>query len=294
MSKIKIIGDSSCDIPVSAEETLNISLVPLTVDIDGELFLDRKEITSAEFFEKLKSCRQTPKTALAGPELFLEQYRKAAEEGYDGVIVITIASAASGTYQAAKIASEMVREEVPELDITVVDSQGLSYVTGALVLEAAKLAKTGASKSQILERIHYVLRHFHVYFTVDSLEYLRKGGRISAVKAALGTMLDLKPILTVKEGLVVQVENVRGGKKAMSRMVELIAEKIGESPLECVSIGYGTVPGKVEFLSKKLENMTGLKEFDTFEVGVVIGAHAGPGFSALFVVNSEITNDWVK
>ena len=294
MSKIKIIGDSSCDIPRHYEEELNVSLVPLTVDIDGELYLDRVEITSAEFFEKLESCKNFPKTSLAGPDLFLEQYRKAKEEGYDTIIAITIASVASGTHQAAKIAAEMMKEEAPELDITVVDSQVLSYVTGLLIIESATLAKKGASKQEILDRIRYIQLHFDVYFTLDTLEYLKKGGRISATKAVLGTMLDLKPILTLKDGLVVQVENVRGEKKAMGRIVELIAQRKGEAPLERVTIGHGTVSGKVEFLAKKLESAMGITEYDTFEVGVVIGAHTGPGLSAVFVINPEITNDWIK
>ncbi len=294
MSNIKIIGDSSCDIPRHYEKELNISLVPLTVDIDGELYLDRVEITSAEFFEKLETCKNFPKTSLAGPDLFLEQYKKAKEEGYDTIISITIASVASGTYQAAKIAAEMMKEEAPELDITVVDSQVLSYVTGLLIMESATLAKKGASKQEILDRIRYIQLHFDVYFTLDSLEYLKKGGRISATKAALGTMLDLKPILTLKDGLVVQVENVRGEKKAMSRIVELIAQRKGNAPLERVTIGHGTVSGKVEFLAKKLESAMGITEYETFEVGVVIGAHTGPGLSAVFVINPEITNDWIK
>ncbi len=294
MSNIKIICDSSCDVPRQYEEELNISFAPLTIDIDGELYLDRISITAAEFYAKLETCKNTPKTALAGPEMFLEQYKKAKEEGYDAIIAITIASVASGTHQAAKIAAELMKEEAPEVDVTVVDSQALSFAAGLQVIEAAKLAKAGASKQEILDRIRYIQLHFDVYFTVDSLEYLKKGGRISAAKAAIGTMLDLKPILTLKDGLVVQVENVRGEKKAMGRIVELISQNIGATPLEQVYIGHGTVPGKVEFLAKKLGSATGITDYETFEIGVVIGAHAGPGLSAVFVINPEITNDWIK
>lgn len=291
---IKIIGDSSCDMPRRYEEEYDISLVPLSVEIDGEIYKDRYEITSAEFFEKLKGSKNFPKTSLAGPELFLEQFRIAKENGYDTIITITISAVASGTHQAAKIAAEMMKEEAPELDITVIDSQYLSYPIAYMVIEAGRLAKEGASKQEILDRIKYIQQHINVYFTVDSLEYLRKGGRISAAKAVLGTMLDLKPILTLRDGLVEQVENVRGEKKAMTRMVELIAEHKGNAPLEMIVIGHGTVPGKVEFIRKKMESLLGVTENETFEVGVVIGAHAGPGFSAVFVINPEFTNDWVK
>ena len=291
---IKIIGDSSCDMPACYEKEYNISIVPLTVEIDGKIYKDRIEITPAEFFEKLQSSKNFPKTSLAGPELFLEQFRKALEEGYDTIIAITIPAVASGTHQAAKIAAEMMKEEAPQLDITVVDSQYLCYPIAYMLIEAGRMAKEGASKQEILDRVHYIQKHIDVYFTVDSLEYLRKGGRISAAKAVLGTMLDLKPILTVRNGLVEQVENVRGEKKAMTRMVELIAEHKGEAPFEAVAIGHGTVPGKVEFIRKKLESVLGVTEDECFEVGVVIGAHAGPGFSAVFVINPEFTNDWVK
>ena len=291
---IKLIGDSSCDIPARYEEEYNISIVPLTVEIDGNTYKDRIEISPAEIFDKLKTSKNFPKTSLAGPELFLEQFRKAKDEGYDTVIAITIPAVASGTHQAAKIAAEMMKEEAPGLDITVVDSQMLSFPIGYLLVEAGRMAKDGASKQEILDRIHYLQLHTNVYFTVDSLEYLRKGGRISAAKAVLGTMLDLKPILTLKDGLVEQVENVRGEKKAMARMVELIALHKGAAPLEMVAVGHGTVPGKVEFIQKKLASSLGVTETETFEVGVVIGAHAGPGFSAVFVINPEFTNDWIK
>lgn len=291
---IKIIGDSSCDMPLHYEQEYDITIVPLTVEIDGQLYQDRYEITPEIFFQKLEECKAFPKTSLAGPEKFLEQYRIAAEQGYDTVIVITIPAAASGTHQAARIAAEMMQEEHPALDITVVDSQMLCYPIGYQVKEAGRLAKEGASKQEILDRIRYIQLHTDVYFTVDSLKFLQKGGRISAAKAALGTILDLKPILTLKNGLVEQVENVRGEKKAMSRMVELITSRPGADALEMVSIGHGTVPGKVEFLRKKLEAALGRQEDETFEVGVVIGAHAGPGFSAVFVINPEFQNEWIK
>lgn len=291
---IKIITDSSCDMPRHYETDYNIGIAPLQVTIDGKTFLEWYELTSAEFFSLLENSKDTPKTALAGPDRFLEQYRKAVEEGFDQALVITIPAAASGTNQAAKIASEMFREEYPDFEITVLDSQYLCYPYGYLVVEAARMAQEGASKEEVIQRIRYLQKHYVAYFAVDTLEYLRRGGRINMAKAVMGTLLDLKPILTLRSGLVEQVEMVRGSKKVMARLVELLQQGKTDLPFEKMFVGHLGAPDKAKQLEDRLQAAFGVDEFEEFEVGVVVGAHAGPGFLAVFAINPAVENDWVR
>ena len=293
MGRIKIVTDSSCDMPRHYKEELNIAVAPLMVTLDGKTYREWYDILPGEFMRLLTETKDFPKTSLVTPELFLEEFKKAAGEGYDTIITITIPAAASGTFQSAQIAREMALEEFPGLDIEIVDSRFLCYVYGNLVVEAAKLALSGADKQEILDRIRYLQRHSEVYFAVDTLEYLRRGGRINAVKAAVGTMLNLKPILTLKNGLVEQVENVRGSKRVMSRLIELLQANKGDAPYEKVFVGHGAAPEKLKLLEDKLTEAFGATEFEEFEVGVVVGAHAGPGFLADFVINPEFSNDWL-
>lgn len=291
MSKIKIITDSSCDIPRHYKEELNIGICPLSVTLDGETYREWYEITPSEFMKKLVVSKDFPKTALAGPELFLEEYRKAEQEGYDTAIVITIAAVSSGTHQSAKIAAEMYEDEGGKCEIIVYDSNKLSFAYGVLVIGAGEVALRGGSKEEVLERIDYLSRHSEFYFGVDTLEYLKKGGRINAVKAAVGTMLDLKPILALKDGKVEQLETVRGSKRVFSAMLERLKANRGETPYDKVYFGFSGDDSKMKKLIEKYFAEFGECEYEIFELGVVVGAHAGPGVAAVFVINPEFESE---
>lgn len=294
MSKIKIVCDSSCDMPRHYEKELNIGICPLTVTIDGTVYKEWVELLPEDFYKLLVEAKEFPKTALAGPELFLEQYKAAEKDGFDSVIVFTLPAVASGTFQAANIAKEMYAEEGGKCRIETVDSKLLSYPYGYLVVNAAQMAADGKTVEEILEKTDYIRNHYELYFAVDSLEYLKKGGRINTVKAALGTLLDLKPILSLKGGLVEQVETVRGSKKILPTIIKMLKSHKGESDFEKVFVGSAANPEISEKYKAKLTEEFGCTEFEDFNVGVVVGAHAGPGFSAVFVINPEFENDYIN
>ena len=287
MSKIKIISDTSCDIQRHYKEELDIALCPLSVTIDGETYREWYDITPSEFMEKLVVANDFPKTALAGPELFLMEYKAAEKAGFDEAIVITIASTASGTHQSAKIAAEMYEDEGGKCKITIVDSKKLSFAYGIFVIAAGQMAKQGKSTREILERIEYLSRHSEVYFGVDTLEYLKKGGRINAVKATVGSLLDLKPILSLKGGKVEPLDTVRGSKRVFSTMLQYLKDNKGKAPYEKVYFGFSGDDSKMKKLMEKYFEEFGECEYEVFEIGVVVGAHAGPGLAAVFVINPE-------
>lgn len=287
MSKIKIICDSSCDIPRHYKDELDIAICPLSVTVDGETYREWYDITPSEFFEKLAAAKDFPKTSLAGPEAFLAEYKAAEEAGFDTAIVITIAAAASGTNQSARIAAEMYADEGGKCDIEVIDSEKLSFAYGVFVIEAGQMAKMGKSKEEIIERINFVRRHSEIYFGVDTLEYLKKGGRINAVKAAMGTLLDLKPILSLKDGIVEPLDTVRGSKKVFSTIIQRLKDNKGAAPYEKVYFGFSGDDSKMKKLMEKYFEEFGEPEYEIFEIGVVVGAHAGPGLAAVFVINPE-------
>ena len=287
MAKVKIITDSSCDIPRHYKDELNIGICPLSVTIDGVTYREWYDITASEFMKKLVEAKEFPKTALAGPELFLDEYRKAEQEGYETAIVVTIAAVSSGTYQSARIAAEMFADEGGKCEIIVYDSNKLSFGYGVMVIGAGEYAKEGRSKEEIIERMEYLSRHSEIYFGVDTLEYLKKGGRINAVKAAVGTMLDLKPILSLKGGKVEQLETVRGSKKVYSTIIQRLKDNRGEKPYDKVYFAFSGDDSKMKKLMEKYFEEFGECEYEIFELGVVVGAHAGPGVTAVFVINPE-------
>ncbi len=294
MSKIKIVCDSSCDMPRHYEKELNIGICPLSVTIGGETYREWFDLLPEDFYKLLVSVEEFPKTSLAGPELFLEQYRQAEKDGFEAVITFTLPAAASGTFQASTIAKEMYEDEGGKCRVETVDSKLLSYPYGYLVVNAAKMAQEDKTVEEILEKTEYIRRHYEIYFAVDSLEYLKRGGRINSVKAALGTLLDLKPILSLKNGLVEQVDTVRGSKKILPRIIQLLKSHKGDADFEKVVIGTAANPELSAKYKEKLTDEFGCTEFEDFNVGVVVGAHAGPGFSAVFVINPEFENDYIN
>ncbi len=291
MSKIKIICDSSCDIPRHYKDELDIAICPLTVTIDGETYREWYDITPSQFMEKLVAAKEFPKTALAGPELFLAEYKKAEEAGFDQALVITIAAEASGTHQSARIAAEMYADEGGKCKITVFDSGRLSFAYGIFVIAAGEMARDGKSIEEILERIAYLKAHTEVYFGVDTLEYLKKGGRINAVKAAVGTMLDLKPILSLKGGMVQPLDTVRGSKKVYSTIIERLKTNRGDTPYEKIIFAFSGDDSKMRKLMEKYFEEFGEPEYEIYELGVVVGAHTGPGVAAVFVINPEFQSE---
>jgi len=275
MSSIKIITDSTADIPKHFAEEYNITVVPLTVHFGDEAYKDWYDLSSEKFFAKLAESEVMPTTSQVPPSAFEQVFREEIQK-YDTIICFTISSKASGTYQSAVIARDMVLEE-QEGDIEIIDSMSFCYGYGIAVVEAARMAKAGKSKAEIMDKIRYLLENTDAYFIVDTLEYLKRGGRINMASAVIGSILNIKPILSIKDGLVVPVDKVRGSKKVIPKMIEMIKKGNYDVKGKTVALVHGAVPEKLAELKQELEAQFGISHFEISEVGCVVGAHSGPG-----------------
>lgn len=279
---VKIVTDSTADIPKHIIEQLNIHVVPLTVLFgDQESFEDGVDLTADQFYEKLTTSEVIPSTSQPTPYQFSEVYKAiATEHESPDIISIHVSSKLSGTYQSAHIASDMVKDET---EVTVVDTKKASYAVGVIVVEIAKLAQNGATKEQCLERMSELLKDTSVYFLVDTLEFLQKNGRLGTASAVFGSILKIKPILSLnKDGEVFPYDKVRGQKKAVSKILEYLERDYGQ---EVIHVGISHANCKedaIQIMSEMRQRFNMSTEVIT-DIGPVVGAHVGPGAVAISV-----------
>ena len=275
MRKVLIVTDSTADIPQTMQEELGLTVVPLKVHFGEETFEDGVDLTPDEFYKKLEEADRIPTTSQPTPHQFETEYRRLADENPESdIISIHLSSKLSGTYQSAYIASQTLGEDVP---VTVIDSKRASYAIGLIVVEVAVLAKQGATKEEVVARIDELLNEVTVFFMVDTLEYLEKNGRIGKASAVLGSLLKIKPILSLtEEGEVYPFEKVRGNKKAVNRILEEFNERFGQD-LVHVGISHAKAPEEAQKLMEKIKAQFNVKESVITNIGPVIGTHVGPG-----------------
>lgn len=281
MGKVRIVADSTSDIPAEIRERLGITIVPLKVLFGEETYLDSITINTDQFYERLKSSSVLPTTSQPSPLEFSEVYERLLDEDPEGPIIsIHLAAILSGTHQSAVIAESMLERPA---DITIVDSKSASYGIGLQVVRAAEMAQAGESKERILEEIQRIQNDLELYFLVDTLEFLHKGGRIGRASALIGSILNIKPILSLdKEGGVYSVDKVRGTKKAMARIAEMFKSTYGDDPVGLIIAGTDNKEAAEE-LGNRIKSELNVKEVGYTTVGSVIGVHTGPGTSAVFM-----------
>lgn len=283
MTNIRIVTDSSADIPVAVREALNIEFVPIKINFGDQEYLDTVTLHTEQFYDKLRTSEYFPKTSQPSTEQFLSVYRKLSGEPDTEVISINLSSSLSGTYQSAMIASAMLEEETG-FKVHVVDSRSASYGIGALVIAAAEAAQAGQSVEQILQLIRTMRENFYIYFLVDSLEFLHKGGRIGKASALFGSLLNIKPILSIDaEGEVTAVDKVRGHKKAIARILELLDADLAGRGIRRLYIAHANNREGAEQLNGAISERFGVAGGEFITLGPTIGAHAGPGTIAAFV-----------
>lgn len=276
----KIITDSTCDLPKHLIDDYGIIELPLTVHFGDSEYRDRVDITPEQFFEKLSESRTLPTTSQVSPSVFADVYKRELENGND-VISIHIASDLSGTYQSAVLAKKTLGDDSR---ISIVDSRTASMALGFVVLKAAQLLKKGVSRDEVLQDVENYKSRVKLFLVVDTLEYLKKGGRLSGTQAALGSMFNIKPILTInEEGKVVLLDKVRGEKKALKRLVEIVKET-RRSMSGCVlGVAHAKNPEKVVELEKMAIEEFGDIKFIEGDVGSVVATHAGPGAYGIII-----------
>jgi len=281
MAKIKIVTDSTADIPLDVRTSLGISMVPLKVHFGKDTYRDGVSIHAEQFYDLLMKSDSLPTTSQPSPVDFLELYKQLTEDSQTQVISIHLSSALSGTYQAAILAKSLLQNKA---DITIIDSKTASSGIGLLVIAAALAAKEGNTKEHIIALIHKLREQTELYFLVDTLDYLQKGGRIGKASAYIGSLLNIKPILSIDEsGEVYSVDKVRGKVKAMHRMMELIKQKIQSAQGIHVIIAHSHALETAEQFAAMLQDNFKVSSLSYTSIGPVIGTHAGPGAIGVFV-----------
>jgi DegV family protein with EDD domain len=285
MSKVKIVTDSTADIPKSLAEELNIMVVPLKVIFsEKESYEDGVTLNSDEFYEKLSIAEAIPTTSQPTPFQFEEVYRELIKKGESDIISIHISSKLSGTYQAATIAKGTLEDDI---NLHVINSKQASYGIGLIVVELANLAKQGKTLEECLSRLDELLAETKIFFLVDTLEYLQKNGRIGRASALLGSLLKIKPILSLNEdGEVYPFEKVRGQKKAVNRIIELMKEEYGGGPIH-VGVSHAVNEALANELLERTTRELDVKSEVLSTIGSVVGTHVGPGAVGLFVTKAK-------
>ena len=282
----QIITDSCCDFPTPMYETLGLSFVPLSVEFRGETNDDRNDDSLKEMYDGLRSG-QAAKTSAVNPSRWGEVIEPALSAGQD-VLVLAFSSGLSTTYQSAVIAAEELGEKYPERTIRVVDTLCASMGQGLLVWYACKKRDEGLSLDALYSWVMENRLHLCHWFTVDDLMYLKRGGRISAATALVGTMLQIKPLLHVDdEGHLISMAKARGRKAAIDALVRKAQELGAGYDNSTMFISHGDCREDAEYLAQQLKEKCGVKEVVISYVGAVIGSHSGPGTLALFFLGSH-------
>ncbi|MDR1688667.1 MAG: DegV family protein [Clostridiales bacterium] len=278
MSGIKIISDSSCDLTPELVSKYNISVVPFLVSFNGEkYFRENIDITNTEFYKTMRTTDVFPKTSLPTIATYAEEFKKYTSQGSD-VICFNLTSKFSGSHQSAVNAASAVNEEIGETKVYVVDSIQATCAQGAIVMEAAKMRDAGFTAAQIYEKINKLKETCIMYITVDSLIYLQRGGRVGKANALAGTLLNIKPIIVLKDGELVPLGKVRGRKKALNELAENIKKDVGGNMEDYeFFLANADESEEAEAFAESFEKEYGIKlSYPIMDVGVTIGAHIGP------------------
>lgn len=266
---IRIVTDSACDLPQKLADELQITIVPLTFRFDEEEFVDRASLTPAEFWARCSSSPVLPQTAAPAPGQFAQAYQDLAAAGASGILVVTISAELSATKQAAE---QGVKEAGLSIPVTVVDSRSASMGEGINVIAAARLAKQGMSLDELSKTITDMSSRTRVWGALDTLENLKKNGRIGGAKALLASALSIKPIITVKDGKVAEGGKQRTRSKALAFVVEQF-KTAGE--VSNVAVLHAQCADVDAFVAQLRETYSG--EIIIGDIGSVIGSHTGPG-----------------
>lgn len=274
---VRIVTDSTADLPKEEADALGIIVVPLTVFFGEEAYLDGVELDNAGFYRKLAASKDLPRTSQPSPAMFQEAYTRLLNEGADAILSIHLSSKLSGTYQSACTA----RDSMPErtVPIEVVDSKSISVGMGRAIMRAAREGREGKSLEEIQARVLDELARTHILAVLDTLEYVRRGGRIGGARAMLGNMLSFKPIISLKDGEVVPVEQPRTRGKAYARVAQLLSD-VGA--LEHVSIAEASDDVGQQLTEAIRATYQG--ELPIYKLGAVLGTHTGPGTAAVAYV----------
>ena len=280
MSDLKIICDSLADVPKNLVKLYDIEVIPLTIIINDIEYKDGQNLTNEEFYKLIKEYDEIPKTSQATYIQFKAIFKKYLDQGKK-ILYISGSSKVTGTYQSAMITKNDLQGE-----IHIFDSLNLSYGCGAQVVTACEMNEQGKSIEDIVKRLEEIRDNILVLFAVDNLDYLKKGGRLSASKAAIGSMLSIKPILQMQDGLIVNIDQARGHKKVISKLISITKEHF-KNNIEDKRIGIAHGDNEVEFekLKEAINSELKFTKMTETKIGPSIGSHTGAGTIGLCMWN---------
>jgi DegV family protein with EDD domain len=270
VARVRVISDSSCDLPEEFVRQYDIEIVSLSIRFDDEEFTDRVDLTPAEFWAKCKASKTLPATAAPSPGSFQAAYERAKRDGCDGVIALTLSAALSATHQAAVIASEAVSESFP---VRVVDSKAASMALGLVVIDVAELAQHGATLEELVEHAEQLVDKVGVIAMLDTLEHLVKGGRIGGARALIGQVLAIKPLIELKNGVVAEAGRQRTRAKALAAIAAVAR---GHTPLRRLAIVHGDSSER-QALETLVADIPIEFPLIIADMGPTVGTHGGPG-----------------
>ena len=284
---IKILSDSACDLPDDILEEYDIDILPIIVIKDDQEYFDRITIKPETVYNDMRNG-EIYTTAQISANMFNEKFTEYAKDK-ENVIYIAFSSGLSGTYQTSEIVKDMILKEYPEFNLDIVDTKAASGGFGLIVLYAAQLAKDGKSKSEILQAIDCFKSSIQHIFTVDDIEYLFRGGRVSRAQALVGGLLNIKPVLNVEDGKLIPLEKVRGKNKVYKTILNIIEKRSKGVDLrnQTIIITHGDDIEEALKIKSMIEEKFGADKFLINTIGAAIGAHSGPGTLAVFFLDKN-------
>jgi len=280
MSNVAIVTDSTASIPETLLKELNIHVVAYYIHRGKEVLRDLVTIQRDEFLRWLPTATSLPTTASPGPGDYLEMYKSLIADGARSILSIHMTSKGSGAFQAATVAQSMLKEENPEARIEVVDTQNVSLCQGWMAIEAARAAFAGLSLDDLLATVKTMLPVTHMIQTADTLKYLYMGGRIGMAKRLVGTLLNIKPLIGMKDGVIVALGQARSRMQAYSAMADMVSETIGNGKAKVAYVHAGALD-EVEKIKQLVENKVEVVESFFAELSPALAVHTGPGTAGL-------------
>ena len=270
--RIAVVTDSTSDLPRELAEEHGIRIIPQVLIMGTQTWRDGVDIDPPAFYELLQTSSDFPASSQPSVADFREAFQELAENA-DGIAAILVSDELSGTINSAR----MAKESLPDVPIEIVDTRSVSAQLGFIALAAARAAAAGADLQTVVDTARAMIGHSSVYFVVDTLEYLHRGGRIGAASRLFGTALNLKPLLTVKEGIVQPVTKVRSRRKALAALLQLLDEELAGKKRIQMAVLHVAAPDEADQLAEQLAERYQLAEMLRTECGPVVGTHAGPG-----------------
>ena len=281
-STVQIVTDGTADLPPETAESLGISVVPLYVHFGDEQLRGGVDISNEDFYARLKSSKELPRTSQPAPADFLPFYRAALEKG--PVLSLHVSAKLSGTFNAALVARQEILNDDPNAQISIVDTEQVSMMLSTLAIRAVEQAHAGRSLGEITDWVQAAIPRARTLIVLDTLEFLAKGGRLGKGQAFLGGLLNVKPMLEIREGEVHPLERARSRKKALDRLVQLA---LNEGPAELAVVAGSTDLDAARNIADRIGEGFGQEETPVYNIGPVVAIHAGPGSVGVGILKAE-------